>query len=260
MPKASRRSPLRATPLRHAGDSVQDEIDHWREGVFLDRLVVVLIVLSMWTTALIQLLFPTAPRVSFAVMSVILIAALMWSIPAMVRALTIIKRLRLGRDGERAVAEYLELVAQDGFRVVHDLRGDGFNIDHVLVGTQGVFTIETKTLSKPLLGDVRVRYDGATIHVDGVPLDRDPLVQARAQAAWLRRRLEDLTGQRYPIRSVVVFPGWFVERTQAAASSPIWVLEPKELRGWLSREPHMLPRHAVHLIVDRLKKLARYGT
>ena len=259
MPNPPRRSPLRATPLPQAGASIQKEIDRLSDDVLMDRLVGLLIVLVMWMTGLIQWLFPAPAGYFFGVMSFALVGAAVWAVPTMVRTTKRVKALRLGRDGERVVAEHLESAAHDGLWVLHDLPGEGFNLDHVLVGTQGVFTIETKTLSKPTSGNARVRFDGSTIRVDGVHLDRDPLDQARAQAGWLGRTLHDLTGQRFPIRPVVVFPGWFVERSREATGSQVWVLEPKELQGWLRREPHVLPPHAVRLIQNRLKLLARQG-
>ena len=259
MSKPTRRSPLKAAPLRQAGASIQEEIERLFGDVIDDRLALLFVAFAVWAMALVLWLFPAPPRLYFLLTSMGFVGVMAWAIPPMLRAKRQIDHLRLGLAGERAVGEYLELIAHDGFWVVHDLRGDGFNVDHVIIGTQGVFTIETKTLSKPTVGDARVRFDGEVIKVDSHTLDRDPLVQARAQAAWVRRTLEELTGQAYPVRPVVVFPGWYIERTPSAAKSGVWVLEPKELRGWLSREPHLLPRHAVDLIRNRLKLVARGG-
>jgi len=61
-----------------------------------------------------------------------------------------------------------------------DVVGDGFNVDHVLIGPAGVFTVETKTHSKPR-GDARVVFDGEAIQVAGMEPDRDPVVQARGR-------------------------------------------------------------------------------
>ena len=66
-----------------------------------------------------------------------------------------LRDLKLGRDGERAVAQYLEWFRTAGCFVFHDVPNDGANIDHVLVGPRGIFTIETKTLSKPAAGNAR---------------------------------------------------------------------------------------------------------
>jgi hypothetical protein len=259
MTKLTRRSPLKAAPLRQAGASIQEEIDRLREDVFLDRLVAMLFAFVVWSMALVLWLIPSPRDLFFVMASVVFVGVIAWALPPMLRAKRQIGHLRQGLAGERAVAECLDVVAHDGFWVIHDLRGDGFNVDHVIVGTQGVFTIETKTLSKPTVGDTRVRFDGVAVNVDSHTLDRDPLVQARARATWVRRTLEELTGQAYPVRPIVVFPGWYVERAPAASKANVWVLEPKELRGWLSREPHMLPRHAVDLIRNRLKLVARGG-
>ncbi len=257
MATTPRRSPLRNAPLRQAGASIQAEIDRLRDDVFMDRLVGLLIVFVMWSTALLQWLFPTPKPFLLGAMSILLVAAAVWVLPTMLRAIRKIKALRLGRDGERIVAEHLDTLAHDGMWVLHDLQGEGFNIDHVLVGPQGVFTVETKTFSKPGSGSARVHFDGSAIRVDGVSMDRDPLDQARAQTRWMKRTLEDLTGQRFPVRSVVVFPGWFVERSREAAGSVVWVLEPKELRGWIRREPQVLRPQDVALAQSRLKLLAR---
>src|SRR5207248_11280153 len=70
---------------------------------------------------------------------------------------------RLGFHGERYVAEELNQLMADGFRVFHDVPFDGFNIDHVLVGPTGVFVVETKTKKKPMVGgkkQYRVIFDG----------------------------------------------------------------------------------------------------
>jgi hypothetical protein len=259
MREAGRRSPLKASPLRQAGASIAEEIDRLRDDLISDRLMLAFGAFTVWAVTLVVWVVPVQPGLFFAMTSVVFVGVLAWVIPQVATAKKQIDQLRLGLAGERAVAELLELIAHDGFWVVHDLRGQGFNVDHVIVGTQGVFTIETKTLSKPSAGDARIRFDGVSLTVDSHTLERDPLVQARAQASWLRRTLEELTGRSYPVRPVVVFPGWFVERTVSAAQHDVWVLEPKELRGWLSREPHMLPKHAVGLIRNRLKLVARGG-
>ena len=53
MPKPTRRSPLKAAPLRQAGASIQEEIDRLREDVFLDRLVSMLFAFVVWSMALV---------------------------------------------------------------------------------------------------------------------------------------------------------------------------------------------------------------
>jgi hypothetical protein len=259
MAKLPRRSPLKAKPLPLAGQSIQAEIDYWYDDVLNDHLVLLFGVFAVWTTAFVTWLFPAPPFTLFVMVSVAFAGTLAWSVPKVVAARRKIRRLRLGRDGERAVAECLDLVRHDGAWVIHDLPGSGFNVDHVVVGTQGVFAIETKTWSKPASGDARIQFDGSNLVVAGTRPSRDPVAQARAQAAWVAQTLEERIGRRFPVRPVVVFPGWFVERAPNPVARDVWVLEPKELRGWLAREPHLIPSRDVALIRSQLKLVARGG-
>jgi len=56
-----------------------------------------------------------------------------------------------------------------------------------------------------------VVYDGKRVLIDGRESDRNPVEQVIAQANWLSKQLQSSTGKQFPIRPVIVFPGWFVE-------------------------------------------------
>ena len=77
----------------------------------------------------------------------------------------------------------------------HNLIGDGFNVDHVLIGPGGVFTVETKSYSKPASGPAEISFNGEQVAIGGWQLDRNPVIQARAQAGWLRALLKETTGR-----------------------------------------------------------------
>ena len=166
--------------------------------------------------------------------------------------------MRQGIEGEKAVGQFLERLREQGYQVFHDLVGEGFNVDHVLIGPAGVFTIETKTWSKPQRGDARIVYDGSTLTVAGREPDRDPLVQAKAQANWLRGLLFESTGRRMEVQPVVVFPGWFVEAASGAQRA-VWVMEPKGLPAFLKNEPLRLPAEDVKLAAYHLARHVRGG-
>ncbi|MBE0548059.1 MAG: NERD domain-containing protein [Rubrivivax sp.] len=117
------------------------------------------------------------------------------------------RALRQGAEGERAVGQFLDRLRGDGYQVFHDVLGEGFNVDHVVIGSAGVFTVETKTWSKPVRGDARISYDGERLIAGSREPDRDPLLQAKAQARWLAALLAESTGRRLTVQPVVVFPG-----------------------------------------------------
>ena len=167
-----------------------------------------------------------------------------------------LKALRLGLDGERAVGQFLESLRTKGYKVFHDIPGNNFNIDHVLIGPAGVFAIETKTYSKPLRGSPKVVCEGARLLVDGFAPDRDPVIQSKAQASWLRELLAQSTGKAFPVRPVIVFPGWFVEQDRASRRE-FWVLEPKALESFLDHEPATLLAEDVTLAAFHLSRYIR---
>jgi hypothetical protein len=103
-----------------------------------------------------------------------------------------------------------------------------------------VFTIETKTYSKPAKGKAEVTFDGERIKIGHWEPDRNPVIQARAQAGWLKSLLMETTGRHFPVHPVIVFPGWFV-RSEGRPKRPIWVLNPKTVTGVRSCFLHQRP-------------------
>jgi hypothetical protein len=147
-----------------------------------------------------------------------------------------VKALRLGLAGERFVGQMLEELRVDGARIFHDVQGDAFNVDHVIISSRGVYCIETKTLSKPH-ADAKIHYDGRRVLVAGRVPDRDPIKQVTATARWLENRIAESTGKRFPVRPVVVSPRWWIETAPDAGQSAVWVLEPKALPKWIGHAP-----------------------
>lgn len=140
--------------------------------------------------------------------------------------------------------------------VFHDVLAEGFNIDHVLIGPAGVFAIETKTWGKPFHGDARIAYDGQSLVVAGRMPDRDPLVQARSQARWLKNLLVESTGRQISVRPVVVFPGWYVEQS-AGSQRDVWVLEPKALPAFLANDGERMDVSEIRLAAFHLGRFIR---
>ncbi len=118
----------------------------YRYGHSLDNLVVLIVTGSMLLTALLQWLLNAPPLTLVCITASYFVVALILYMPKMFRKIPELKRLRQARDGERAVAEYLDLLRDDGHRVFHDIVGPNFNIDHVIVEPRSIFTVETKTL------------------------------------------------------------------------------------------------------------------
>jgi hypothetical protein len=137
-----------------------------------------------------------------------------WALRAF-RGLNEARNVQLGLRGEQAVAESLHETADCGFRIFHDLPGgENWNIDHVAVGTRGVFLIETKARRRRPSRDGQpahvVAYDGKVLQFPA-GTDAKPVPQAERNARWLAEFLTKRTAEPVTVEPVLALPGWFVE-------------------------------------------------
>jgi hypothetical protein len=252
--RSDKKSPIKSAPLRSAGQSIAEQQVNLLESVVFWPLMIWIAWVPLTVLEWIHWFWPTPPMPW--VFTVLLVLATFWLALRTLRARSLMRRLRLARDGERAVGEFLQKLQKEGYQVFHDLVGDGFNLDHVLIGPAGVFTIETKTYSKPAKGKAEVTFDGERIKIGHWEPDRNPVIQARAQAGWLRSLLMETTGRDFPVHPVIVFPGWFV-RSEGRPKRPIWVLNPKALPKFLQHQASRLTKEEVQQASFHLSRFIR---
>jgi hypothetical protein len=125
-------------------------------------------------------------------------------------------------------------------------------VDHVLIGPSGIYTIETKTISKPAKGQCFVTYDGEIIKVNGCQPERDPVVQAKAEAGWLRNLIEDSTGKKFKVQPVVLYPGWFI--TASVEWPEVWVFNEISFVNTVAKFNTQIDDADIHLITYHLKR------
>lgn len=248
------KSPIKDKPLRLPGQSLEEE----RRKLYEDRLevpfiltvcFVVIAALEWWREY--ANLSPSPRTFTFA--AILLMGFTAWRLW---RTIPRIRAIKQGIEGEKAVGQFLERLRADGYQVFHDVVGAGFNVDHVLIGPGGIYTIETKTWSKPARGEPRIRFDGEQITVAGREPERDPVIQARAQASWLKGLLTESTGRACEVFPVVVFPGWYIEQGEGTLRN-MWVLEPKALAKFLANAPQRLEPEAFKLASFHLSRFIR---
>lgn len=248
------RSPLKAKPLRTPGQSVSDEIQRVLDDKVLPTM---LVVAALWMIALIEWfgVIAKAPRMPW-IYTAIAIAATAYAAWLFRRAKRKVVQLKQARDGELVVGQFLDGLREDGARIFHDIPGEEFNLDHVVISQKGIFVVETKTLSKPH-PDSRITIKDESVLVSGFEMDRDPVRQVRAQISWLARVLEESTGRNFPIKGSVVFPGWFVEPPPPGSKLEVWVLSARALPSFIENEPVRLKPDDVSLASYHLSRFIR---
>ncbi|MFD3589865.1 nuclease-related domain-containing protein [Streptomyces sp. NPDC058683] len=109
---------------------------------------------------------------------------------------------RTGLAGEQRVGAELNRLERHGWRVLHSIPlGDKVDVDHLLIGPGGVFSINTKHHHKRAVwvGDDSVKVDRGK----PVPYAR----KSRAEAKRVARVLERYCGFPVPVEPVLVFVG-----------------------------------------------------
>jgi len=167
------------------------------------------------------------------------------------------KRVRLSYAGKLAVARQLDQLMPDGYHVFHDLAGEKFNIDHVVVGPAGVFAVVTRTRPK---STTRARREDVTVTYDGRMLafpngdDVETIERADHQAARLSDWLSRAIGEPLAARAIVALPDWFVRRTSADG---IPVVNPNQFPSLFA---HIKPRYLSSAMIARIThQLDRQG-
>lgn len=163
------------------------------------------------------------------------------------------RRWRVGAKGEEVVGARLDRLVERGWKVLHSVPiGLGnTDIDHVLIGAGGVYTVNTK--NRP---DGEVVVDRDMIRVNGRRTTYLPA--SRSEGAKASRFLSDAVGWPVEARPVlVILTGTlFPSVTYRHPADGVIVLDRMDVPGWFKKtRPRFTPEQ-----VDDLFELARRDT
>lgn len=245
------RSPIKNPVKRQAGQSLSEHIDEFVG----DQALLCVLPIGLAVFWLFIAYLPPTPHWLPWLFLALAIVNLVVRFP---RSRREAKRKRQGFDGERYVAQIIEKdLVPEGYRVIHDLpieKGERkFNIDHLLIGRNGVFCLETKTWSKPFRGQTIATYDGSKILLNGKDCCCDAVSQARALAKEAQEQIHKLVGVSVKVTPFVVCVGWFVERTSAGRPD-VLVVNENGLGPFIKNCPGSLDPTDVERIYQRLMK------
>ncbi len=253
MKPISKKSPLKANPLRNPGQSLDEEINKlWDDkGIFYLFYIIgfVGIAVGDWFRWLTQK--PVNPVLS----TILAIIVLVFSSYKLYGIKQKSNQLKMARDGEKIVGQHLDNLREEGARILHDIKGENFNVDHIVLSEHGIFVVDTKTHRKPTKGEANVRVHNDEVYVNNYKVGRNPIKQSRALTKWVQDLLLETTGKKFPVQGVVVFPGWFVEKMYG--KDDIWVLNPKALPTFIRNSKHKIQIEDVRLAYFHLSRYVR---
>ena len=213
-----RRSPFTNDFLRNPGHTVFRQLDDARGEVMIYMSACMSMPLLLFSVPVTQAWWSqqSIPMWVWVFHGVIGLGLSLFLGTKLTKAIRRVEQLRLGYEGELAVGQELNQLMSAGYRVYHDFPADGFNLDHVVIGSTGVFAVETKARRKLVTGngraDAQVDYTGQILRFPSWA-DRKTLDQAHRQAQWLSRWLSSAVGESVSVRAAVALPGWYVTQT-----------------------------------------------
>lgn len=218
--RSKKRSPLVANLLRSPGESLREKIEELREKID-DR---VTNILFLFIGALVLAVFCIGNKANvpttflmFFIFSLVAVSVTLYNVRHLSALWKTHHDYRLALDAELAVGQELNHLMRDGYSVFHDFLFEKFNIDHIVVGSKGIFAVETKGKAKPNRGmgakDATIEYDGKNLIFPGGFRNKDPIDQAKRQAQSLAKWLTSVVGESIMVTPALAFPGWFIKKT-----------------------------------------------
>jgi hypothetical protein len=137
---------------------------------------------------LVLISFPKLPtRVDLGDYEAVFVLAIVFPVIGILYYSRRYRTYKMGAEGETRVTQVLTSKLSDDFYLINDVvytneRGNKENIDHVVLGPNGVFAIETKNY----LG--KVTYKNGYWQVP-FPFGRSPSSQAKGNASWVNRAI-----------------------------------------------------------------------
>ncbi len=247
------RSPFTRDFLRSPGQSLLAKLDAINEDLMLYLSSALVVPLTIYSLHISISYFGGTPETYLrsGAATFVGIGFFGFSVYKLIKLLGKRRMIRMGYEGKLAVGQALDQLMRQGFYVYHDFPADRFNIDHIVVGSKGVFAVETKARSKPT---TKNRVEDATVEYDGRALyfpkgdDFNTIDQAERQASWLSNWLGNAIGEPIAARAIVAIPGWFVKRS---SSEGISAVNPKQFSSLFE---HIKPRPLSESTITRINR------
>ena len=157
-----------------------------------------------------------------------------------------VRTWQLGENGEQYVGQTLERDLRPlGYDVFHDVvikkPGRTFNLDHVLIGPNGVYVVETKAWRKPEKGSPEIEYKDGRLFKMSKEIKNDAVKEVISLAKTASTLFFELTGRTYYVKPILVVAGWFC-KCGNASDSQLLLLNEKGVASWVQKDT---PKHKV---------------
>lgn len=254
---------------RIQGEGLQDKIRDIEFSIYETMMipaffVMLTVLLWLFCLDLKWFQFNTATAITYTIISLILSIRAYQKVKALRKTL---KNYRKGLEGERLVGEVINKLSNENTFVFHDIPGDRFNVDHIIVSTRGVFVIETKHFDRSKCHEFT--FDGNMVYrqmKDGTKyLCPKLLPQMDGEARFIQNEIENRTEMKIPVIKVAVLIGSFIhtpaenetKQNMKKYFSKYWIVNEKLLSSMILEENEIYDDSVVKLIASHIKELVK---
>jgi hypothetical protein len=185
--------------------------------------------------------------------------ALMLLISRIVRAMPRLRILLGERTQSLQFFTALNKAAEGVGFVYHQVRGIGFEVDHVLVTPSGIFAISVEVIHQPAGHEASALFDGEFLHIEGAYALREPVARSKVVARCLADVIKEWAGFGYKVRPVLIIPGWTIHRPRPPGSES-WACEPTEFLTYVARQNPVLEAEELASIKQAMGEVVRNAT
>lgn len=218
--REERRSPLQARQIGHVpGQQLVERVSDSQDDLLLSVIVMYFAAPTMLLAWAMVRVPPERFRLDATLWIYCAGGLLMfaWGMRGFMKHWHLRQKARDGLLAERVTGMQLNRLLSQGCIVMHDLPGEGFNVDHVVIAARGVYAVETKSFRKPKhVGEgetYAVQFDGSMLRFPDFA-EKDVLAQAKRQAQWLAGVLREALGRDVRVIPALALPGWRVDQTE----------------------------------------------
>lgn len=185
--------------------------------------------------------------------------ALMLLVSRIARAMP---RLRILKEERTQGSEFsiaLDKAAEGSGVVYHQVRGIGFEVDHVLVTPAGIFAISVEVIHQPDGHEASAMFDGEFLHIKGAYALREPVARCKIVGRCLADVIKEWAGFAFKVRPVLIIPGWTIHRPRPPGTES-WACKPSEFLSYIARQPTVLEPAELVSIRNAMGEVVRNAT
>ena len=228
---------IRRRPGQSAGE-------HWRAIVDKEMDAVVPALECMTAFLLVAFYQALGIVVPVWLLVLLILGAICWIIFKVIKIRRCIRTWQLGENGEQYVGQMLDKDMRPlGYDVFHDVvikKGKRqFNLDHVLIGPNGVYVVETKAWRKPEKGSPEIEYKDGRLYKMGQEIKDDAVREVISLAKAANKLFFELTGRAYYVKPILIVAGWFC-KCGGRSDVQFLFLNEKQVATWVQKDK---PQH-----------------